>query len=205
MPTLLKLIILLVITTSFFSCTHDRNLSEKENKEINLKHVTLQTDQEYKLSKLLAVDDLAYTLYLQNIKPEIFISIGYHCDMLTEPEHFFSYNDSLAKNLKTPKDSLVYDHFITYKSPRDKDYYRYQNIFFDTIDSRPCKLIKCIRTGKGITGAYFDSIAFDETMGNLRMNIYTLGLNKNEEKVFDKLIKTIKFKIRYKKRGIIKL
>jgi hypothetical protein len=77
----------------------------------------------------------------------------------------------------------------------DLDYYRSNNVFFDTIDSYPCKFIEPRVFGKGKYIVLFDSLKFlKDVNANKCISFNAKIESRNDYYKFQKIIKSLKFR-----------
>jgi hypothetical protein len=98
---------------------------------------------------------------------------------------------SMLKNI----DALDTTQFIIVESTKgiDPNKLKKTKVVLDTIDGYKTKVVIPKQSGIGITGIYIDSL-WKSGSGNDRFNLYGTNLKPENEKIFIRVIKTIKFR-----------
>lgn len=118
--------------------------------------------------------------------------LGFYSNTLSEREPDLLFREEL-KNLGPNWDTTKFI-IINYRDEIDLDKYKTYNLAWDTIDQRLAKILFPIRSGKGTTGVYIDSVGINPSVGRIRFNLYGTDLNEKNEKDLLNAIRTIKFK-----------
>lgn len=201
-----KLFFVAAIFSTVISCTNPNSKEVNSNTDENQQMPMIKT----KIGNLFSID--VFSDYVLKKKEDqidnsvhkiiidsdryIIIQMGYNISTLTETDPEIvkdsSYFSMLMNANNVEKDDYVFVKH-TNSDEMDLDLYRLQNIRFDTIDNRFCKIISPRIEGKGISGVHFYKVFEDKTMGSFRVNIFGYDLTKSENDLLMGMIKSIEF------------
>ena len=179
-------IIILLIT----SC-QTKNAAESDTKEIKLAAVTMSVPKSWSSVTKQGVDSKYGTIYLDNSDSAVF-DYGWHSDKLYEWDPVIMDSNQIANVDTANRQEII---FVENSRTVDRDKYKKNNVFWDTIDGKEAKIVLPRKSGTGITGVYFHRLHSD--LYDMR-NPLTFSLNgenlkpENEQKLL-KAIKTLKF------------
>ena len=180
-----------ILLLFFVACenTNDKKSNnEIQNHILDFGAFTIETPISWKKIEEKGIDSYVGGIAIDE-KDTLYFDLGWYSNNLTEdPPQIIER--SMLKEI-----DIDTTDFIIVENIRKVDFekYRKQNIKWDTIDNYLTKIVFPIRTEKGTTGIYIDSL-WESGSAIDKFNLYGNNLKTENEMKFLKVIHTLKFK-----------
>ena len=171
------------------SCSHEIE-KNKNIKKLDFKKFTIMTPHNWTIVNYNGIDSYVKGIAMGNGDTATF-DFGCYSNTLTEYDQKIIPLSQLPEMIKNGHDTSGII-FTTFPNFIDRDKIRKQNVNLDTINGYEAKLVYPRKTGRGITGVYFDSLYNENTIGRVRLNLYGTNLTSKNEQLLLNAIQTIK-------------
>ena len=185
---------LVILLSCFLLCCGERPPGEL--KLYDFGNFSLEGQGSWEIKKENGIDSYVGKIFL-GANAEARFDYGYYSNNLgLIPK---TYEQISLKELYI-KNGIDTSNFIFVDDPRKFDYNRLpqHNILYEKISGYYAKIIYPVRPGKGITGIYFDSLDYNDTLGKMKLSIYAENLNLSNQEEFLKAFRTIRIKQKLK-------
>jgi len=174
---------LTLIFLTLLSCSERQ---KSDTKTLDFKDFTIQVPATWQQIKAKGVDSFVGQLALDNGDTASF-DLGWYSNSLDDESVYVDSNGDvyLVDNKSNPK-------FYGKADTVDIEKLKINKIKFTTIDGKRAKIIQPKRTGKGMTGVYFDSL-WTKGSGTDRFQMNAENLDSDNEKRLLEAFETLKF------------
>lgn len=181
---------LMVIFLTLLSCSDRQN---SNTKRLDFGQFTIDVPTTWEHVKANGIDSFVGHLALGN-GDSVMFDLGWYSNPLEEEYKFQVENgDVYLKNEEKSTQNSVFFEFYGKADTVDVEKFMVNKISWSTIDNRKAKIVQPRKTGKGMTGVYFDSL-WTEGSGTDRFQMNGKNLHPDNERLLLKAFETIKFK-----------
>lgn len=189
----MKKIIFCIIIFAF-ACTDKKSEPPvSTTKTLDFKKFTIEVPNHWTTVEIQGTDSYVRQIAVGQGDTLVF-DYGYYSNSLTEYDPTVLPTSYLAEMLKNNRDTagLI---FSDNPGKINIDKIKKQNVTFDSISGFEAKIVFPRKSGRGLTGVYFDSLGNDgRLIGNTRLNLIGKNLKQSNEQDVLKAIRTIKIK-----------
>ncbi len=161
-----------------------------DNQTLNFGSFSIVTPNGWSKIEAQGLDSYVGRIAIDNTDT-LHFDLGWYSNKLNEGEPRI-LDSSMINSIDT---SMIYTNDVIFVKNRmrvDPDKYKKNNLSWDTIDGREAKIIFPIKSGKGRTGIYIDSLW--QSGSNIdRFNLYGINLKPENEKLLLQALRTLKF------------
>jgi hypothetical protein len=187
-----KIIYCILIFAS--ACTDKKTEpSASKNKTLDFKKFTIDVPNHWTPVEVQGTDSYVRQIAVGQGDTLIF-DYGYYSNSLREYDPTILPTSYLADMLKNERDTSGII-FTDHPEKVNIDKVKKQNVTFDSISGFEAKIVFPRKSGRGLTGVYFDSLGNDGGgIGRTRLNLIGNNLTKSNEQDLLNAIQTIKIK-----------
>lgn len=173
---------------TLLSC--DQHKQSSSVKTLNFGAFTIEVPNLWRKSDAQGIDSYVGNIIIDS-SDTIAFDLGHYSNPLTEREPvIYSRKDFLNQKRTDSTELILVDD---YRSAKEIDQYKKQNLLWDTIDGREAKITYPRKPGNGITGVYIDSLWITKE-GKNQFNLRGENLGIKNQRLLLTAIKTIRFR-----------